>query len=776
MPGTNDARGWHPRTLVVDNYDSYTYNLVALLTDAARAHYSSSIYDGGYCGGAETSMEEAERRAREHIIVIRNDEYSWATVRDSILPHVDNIVISPGPGTPARRADVGVGRDIIAHTEEDGRPVLGVCLGHQMIAHEFGAKVEQSVVPVHGQTSTIDVVDDSCLFRGIPNGFRAVRYHSLTVTRMSSNLRVLARASGTVEHAGRMVESTDVMGIRHNTLPLWGVQFHPESVCSEHGAQLLANFSHLTRMAMGRTHVLRIPPHVQSMSVQARDQRVWERKPTEPRFNLVARRVELQGAVDAGAKAFAHLHGDDWAPLWLDASDNSGMSVLASSARAATVRYSVHSQQVRVVRATGPNIEDELFVQALSEPFWTWMQRIVDDTQCVDSVGPAFRCGWIGHFAYEMKDDGCGDRGSANEVDAQLTFVDRCVVVEPGCAWVLALVQRTVDVEHEWLDQACGFTSTSEAEAWVHTQTQRVVKALDLDVPDPEPLHVQMRPLMDRATYLDAILAAQQLIAQGESYEICLTNEFRAAIDPGLSSARQAYMHMRQNNPAPFGAFIWDSHNQSGILSCSPERFQRTRVNSETEIEMKPIKGTSRREPRPLSSNEFDEWLVEDERRKHELLNSIKERAENLMIVDLIRHDLNTISHSVCVERLMHIESFARVHQMVTTVRARALSGMVECLAHCFPPGSMTGAPKTRTTQIISQLENRRRGVYSGVLGYFSVHGRSDWAVVIRTAVVADGRMSVGTGGALTILSDPKAEWAEVETKLHATMSDSVSP
>ncbi|KAJ2838411.1 hypothetical protein J3B01_001419 [Coemansia erecta] len=770
MPGTNEAWGWHPRTLVVDNYDSYTYNLVALLTDAARAHYSS------FGGSGEASIEETERRAQEHIIVIRNDEYSWETVRDSILPHVDNVVISPGPGTPARREDVGVGRDIIAHTQRDGHPVLGVCLGHQMIAHEYGAKVDQSVVPVHGQTSSIDVLDDSCLFHGIPSGFCAVRYHSLTVTHMSSSLRVLARAAGTVEHAGRMVASTDIMGIRHNTLPLWGVQFHPESVCSEHGARLLANFAQLTRMAVGRLHVLRIPPHVQSMSVQARDQRVWERTPTEPRFSLVARRVELHGVVDAGARVFAHVHSSDWAPVWLDGSDNSGMSVLASSVHAATVRYTVHSQQVRVVRATGPGTEDTLYEQTLSEPFWTWMQRTVDATRCVDSVGPAFRCGWIGHFAYEMKDDGSGDRESESAVDAQLTFVDRCVVVEPDCAWVLALVRRAVDVEHEWLDQACGFASTAEAEAWVHGQTQRVREALGVDVPDPEPLHVQMRPLMDRATYLDAIRTAQQLIAQGESYEICLTNEFQGLIAPGQMSARQAYLRMRQNNPAPFGAFIWDSSNQSGILSCSPERFQRTRVDSETEIEMKPIKGTSRREPRPFLSNEYDEWREEDERRKQELLSSVKERAENLMIVDLIRHDLNTISHSVRVERLMHIESFARVHQMVTTVRARSCAGVVECLAHCFPPGSMTGAPKTRTTQIISQLENRRRGVYSGVLGYFSTHGRSDWAVVIRTAVVADGRMSVGTGGALTILSEPKAEWAEVETKLHATMADSVSP
>ncbi|KAJ1808123.1 para-aminobenzoate synthase, (PABA) [Coemansia sp. RSA 2599] len=188
---------------------------------------------------------------------------------------------------------------------------------------------------------------------------------------------------------------------------------------------------------------------------------------------------------------------------------------------------------------------------------------------------------------------------------------------------------------------------------------------------------------------------------------------------------------------------------------------------------MKPIKGTCRREPVPDVPELYESWLEEDERRKEALRTDVKERAENLMIVDLIRHDLNWIAKDgqVRVPGLMLIESFRTVHQMVTTVEAlvdRRISH-IAALAHCFPPGSMTGAPKMRTTQIIGSLESRPRGAYSGCLGYFSACGRySDWNVVIRTAVVhsAGSAVSVGAGGALTILSDPKMEWAEVETKL----------
>ncbi|KAJ1831410.1 para-aminobenzoate synthase, (PABA) [Coemansia sp. RSA 2711] len=769
---------WRPRTLVVDNYDSYTYNLVQLL---------------------------AQADASTHIMVIRNDQYAWSEVRTRILPHIDNIVISPGPGTPTRSEDFGVCTELLEYAAREKIPVLGVCLGHQGIASVFGGRVAQSTVPVHGQCSEVEVLDDACLFRGVPSGFRAVRYHSLVVEDPGP-LQVLARARGTVQSAGgAAVPCSAIMAVRHRELPLWGVQFHPESVCSEYGQQMVANFSEMTakvRRRLGRPidGAEAVPRAVAALSVLEQDRRTWSGAHAAPRFALVSRRVKVPRE-DAGRRLFEHLHAADPMPLWLDDSAGAGMSVLASGMDTATVRYHVHTRELRVTRCISNNndcLEREVYAEVLPRAdaagtavsFWTWMQRMTSRTQVekdADAGLPGFRCGWVGYFGYEMGDEsvaGIAPRSLAPEgadhcpADAQLTFVDRCVVVDApnACAYVMALVRESAHDEDEpWVD-ALGFGSERSARLWVD-QRCAAIAAVDFDaslelpaLPGAPDLS-GLQPTVDRPAYLRAIARAQTLIAQGETYEVCLTNEFHSPTRCDRSTAQHLYMQMRKRSPAPFGAFLWSNYN-AGILSCSPERFQRTTTqpgSNSLHVEMKPIKGTCAREPVAQDPG----WRERDQGRARGLQESVKERAENLMIVDLVRHDLNAIAvrGSVQVAALMAVESFARVHQLVSTVQAQvAGGGAVAALAHCFPPGSMTGAPKARTLQIIAQLESRRRGVYSGVLGYVSAHGASDWAVVIRTAVATQGGTSVGAGGALTILSDPGAEWAEVLTKVQSIL------
>ncbi|KAJ1813750.1 para-aminobenzoate synthase, (PABA), partial [Coemansia sp. RSA 2599] len=163
----------HPRTLLVDNYDSYTFNLLQLLVHQCLA---------------------TNNRPESHILVIRNNQYSWEHVRDAILPHIDNIIISPGPGTPEKEDDFGICRNLILYSK---RPVLGICLGHQGIADCFGGRVVRASVPVHGQRCLVEVGqgDGGGLFDGIPREFMVVRYHSLVVEG-SDQLEILARARG----------------------------------------------------------------------------------------------------------------------------------------------------------------------------------------------------------------------------------------------------------------------------------------------------------------------------------------------------------------------------------------------------------------------------------------------------------------------------------------------------------------------------------------------------------------------------------------------------
>ncbi|KAJ1724423.1 hypothetical protein LPJ53_001323 [Coemansia erecta] len=831
MPAIAAEPSSFPRTLLVDNYDSYTFNLLHLLTTQCRLHNADPA---------------------QHILVIRNDQHPWATVRDRILPHIDNIVISPGPGTPERPEDFGICMRLI--TDALHRPVLGVCLGHQGIALAFGARVRRCAVPVHGQTSTIEVAavsEGSGIFRHVPGRFSVVRYHSLAVSDEGfphGELEVLARASGTVKAwaDGRLadVATQEIMALRHRRRPLFGLQFHPESVCSEHGAQLVANFHEITCGAAGFRRHGGVPRHVQALSLQAADARAWRRgaavgRPAEgaARWRLVERTVELPPACRFDAM-FARLFGASRMPVWLDSADaqagggSGGMSVMASACGpgSATVRYGVASRAVEVLAFDEAGAKTVLAAERLAGgadggSFWAWMQRLVDCTGGVEAapLPAAFVGGWVGYFGYGMRAEcmgvagGGGGGGGGRLPDAQLAFVGRCVVVDhasrPPRAHVRALVANGSssgsDGSPAWT-AGLGSSSAADAQAWVSATCGEIAQWLGEPAPPPpapEPasnpaasvLPLTVRPALSRSAYLAAIDEAKRLISRGESYEVCLTNRFAVQLPQAAAvcSARRMlalYGAMRRRNPAPFGALLWLDDLRLGVASCSPERFlcataagdKATGPDGGRVVEMRPIKGTCRRAPPGLAAS-----AAEDARRREALRGDVKERAENLMIVDLIRHDLGWIARdgAVAVAALMDVESYATVHQMVSTVRAHVppssseanggYVGDVGVLAHCFPPGSMTGAPKRRTTQIIDALEDNcqgGRGVYSGCLGYFSAcGGRSDWSVVIRTAVVegadASGTcVSVGAGGALTALSDPKAEWAEVETKLHAAL------
>ncbi len=189
------------KTLLIDNYDSFTYNLFQLL--------------------GEVNDEEP--------LVVRNDETEWAEL--SALG-CDNVVISPGPGRPDRPRDFGVCAEAIRSA---GVPLLGVCLGHQGLGALCDAMVVAAPEPVHGRLSAV-LHEDSPLFAGIPREFQAVRYHSLCVEQpLPPELRGIAWTSDGV-----------LMALEHRERPLWGVQFHPESVCTEHGRRLIANFRDLS--------------------------------------------------------------------------------------------------------------------------------------------------------------------------------------------------------------------------------------------------------------------------------------------------------------------------------------------------------------------------------------------------------------------------------------------------------------------------------------------------------------------------------------------------
>jgi para-aminobenzoate synthetase len=258
--------------------------------------------------------------------------------------------------------------------------------------------------------------------------------------------------------------------------------------------------------------------------------------------------------------------------------------------------------------------------------------------------------------------------------------------------------------------------------------------------------------------YERAFKTVQQHLHAGNSYEVNLTyrEQQRSDVDPAT-----AYLRLRELNPAPYAGFL--QHDlpdaRAWLLSSSPERYAL--IDADRTIETKPIKGTTPRGATP----------EEDALLRHRLAAEPRFRAENLMITDLLRNDLSMVCRpgSVEVTRLMVVESYETVHQLVSTIRGRLRDDVTTAgaLRTLFPAGSMTGAPKLRTMQIIEQVETSPRGPYAGAFGWVSADGRADLGVVIRSlATGGDGSYLLGTGGGITVHSDVAEEYAESRWKV----------
>ena len=613
--------------LLLDNYDSYTFNLAHLIAEVAGRE--PLVVPAG----------EAEKLSER----VRAGEFS-------------HVVISPGPGTPEREQDFGAARRLIAAAASAEIPVLGVCLGHQGLGLLSGARVSRAPRPRHGFVSTISHSGEG-IFAGIPQDFEVVRYHSLHIEE----------APGITVHARS--EDGVIQALKVDGLPHWGVQFHPESVLTQYGRNIMRNF-------LGG-------------------------------FRLIHR--EVPGAVDC-PRVFATLRAEGNDAFFLDSADPRGRySILGDTAGALSLSF-------RYRLGDAPDILTLLDHELAA--------RITDVPDL------PFTGGVIGYLGYEC---------------AQLTLPIELSHRSPYPDAYFVRPQSFIVYDHH--------TETAHLCCLAGEGSKRLLDRLEAALGTEEPRNKREDGGASLSAgswrspgYLERIRRTQEFLHAGESYEVCLTDTYTSAAEGEL------YPQLRSHNPAPYAAhLIFDGVE---VCSASPERFLTVRGR---EVEAKPIKGT-------ISAAQDPALLTTDP----------KTRAENLMIVDLLRNDLSRVCEpgSVRVPKLMQVESYATVHQLVSTITGQLRTGAtaVDALRAAFPPGSMTGAPKLRTCEIIDQLETGPRGVYSGVVGYLGFDGQSDLSVVIRTAVRAVGEITIGAGGAIVLDSDPAAELEERNLKAQSVL------
>ena len=367
------------------------------------------------------------------------------------------------------------------------------------------------------------------------------------------------------------------------------------------------------------------------------------------------------------------------------------------------------------------------------------LRALLDGAACDDAAWP-IAGGAIGYFGYEL------GRGAGRLPPAK----EGCEPFMPEAA--VGLYAWTVVVDHaEKRAALTSLASFSDAEA-----AGLRARLLAGEPFEREPFRVEgeIATSLDRDAYLPRAARIIDYIREGDAYQVNLTREFRLSY---RGDAWEFYRHLHDTNPAPMGAYL--EYPFGCVLSSSPERLMTV---SGRDAVTQPIKGTRRRRADP----------AEDARVRAELERSAKDRAENVMIVDLLRNDFGRVCEPGSVEapRLCELESFATVHHLVSTVSGRLATGRdgVDLLEACFPGGSITGAPKRRAMEIIDQLEPHRREVYCGAIGYATPAGRLDLNIPIRTTLAARGELRFYAGGGIVADSSPEAEFEETEVKIAA--------
>lgn len=751
--------------LLIDSYDSFTNNLRLLIAESTG----------------------------EQVVTIHNDTISpekYASFAKTYLPLFDYVVIGPGPGHPANEKDVGIAgwlyRQYRSKADIPIVPILGVCLGFQSMCHEFGNKVVRLGAVRHGQVYDVVPLDDKeatghTLFP-TKSKIPCVRYHSLHVPAddLSDEIVPLAYCDDTDETVTKRV----LMAGRHKHLPLYGVQYHPESVCSSDGEQLVKNFD---RIAKDYRNATSFTPELLSQIRRYdvghhEEQRFYSPAPSaQAAYTLVE--LSLPNVKPIGICDYLFKKANKTDFLLLNSAANPCQWSIIGLPIPGETRVITHSKDddaIVELNKYGENDRERINLATSGhKDVWSYVKKTFENAY----IPPAtfakhqklpFYGGYVGLFSYEegqhIQIDRMNSLTSGATPDLKLAHIERSLVFDhENKRWFLVSVRPN---DAQWCQKMIQELQSNKEELCVDMSLiPASVKELSTEAIEYE--------FPDRGIYKKQFEQCQEYLHSGDSYELCLTTQLKLKI-PSIIHPWHMYLVLTlRKNPLPYSCFML--FDDVTLISSSPERFLswQQSTGGKRVVEFRPIKGTVKKEPGV------------DLAAATAILRTPKEMGENLMIVDLIRHDLYLYVDKVEVFQLMTVEEYKTVYQLVSVIRGEIEHEHgIDVLGCSLPPGSMTGAPKKRSVELLQDIESAqpttsggRRGIYSGVCGYWSVTDEADWSVVIRSVfhythdtlnLEAQKLWRIGAGGAITVLSSEQAEWEEMEVKLSSALQSFV--
>lgn len=749
-------------------------------------------------------------------VTVRMIDSSWPDDDPvAFLRGYEAVVLGPGPGNPNFPQDIGIHNAIWDLCGSDLIPTFGICLGFQSLCLHNGIPIKQLPDPFHGQVHKISTTKKD-IFEGIQQYPEVTLYHSLyadmekledpsstTDSKACSDIETLAWLSASPD---TMIHPECIpMAVRHKSKPFWGVQFHPESCKSDKGSceRILRNWWEMAldyNKNNGRDCGTKpkaaydTPINQQSVPSVALRMLKWSTSTSDS----AASRTLAANNLDS--EKICEVFNRPESPTVLFQSNGRYTIISVPSPSNWRLEYYTKSEVITLNKLGPDGASNELsFEEILSvSEFWDALRHLMDaKTLSSGNQDVPFWGGFLGFFSYEMG-LACLQRPEAHKEaynrhvesedlseerpDSSLLWIERSIVLDNETNQVT--IQSTIqedDSSDGWLDSAVHclegiITGDSSGDKVSNGDVDAGSNLVD------SVLSGGVMEFPEEAEYRQQIETCQQQLKAGESYELCLTCEASITLPSPkmwrdrMSFPWELYKRLRKYNPAKFSAYARLGNVK--VASSSPECFLNW--DRKSMLEMKPMKGTVPKSP--------DMTL----KKAKEILGTTKEMAENLMIADLIRHDLYGICGpgQVHVEKLLEVEDHGKVYQMITHVQGNIdqqqtgfaplpqlpsshMSGWgLTALQQCLPPGSMTGAPKERSCMHLSSIENRKRGIYSGVMGFLDLGGGGSFSVLIRTAFSYSDdqdlaqKWRIGAGGAVTVLSSTEGEWKEMFAKL----------